>query len=820
MNSPTLRFAARLLLSGLGIISLSAQTTITLVDGQDDGAAYTFSDPTTLTIASGTGTLSGNLSGTAAVAKTGAGTLLLTGTTNFSGPLTIEAGALLSGYFWMPASSVTVNAGATFGTRGSSVFLPGGLTLTAGAALSFSASGSGVDSIGALSTLTGPGTGLVTVNLDASIDFAGGNFSLISAGGAVANDGLNPARYQVGAAPSGFAYEFFTEGSDLRLSADPIVAGEVRWQGLGADAGIATAANWIGGIAPAIDGSAVLKFRGTTALAPTFAAATSVKGIVFLPTSGNFTLGGSPVTLGSDGIRHEGPATHTLSHNIVLGTHQTWTVGNDAILNVSGAISGAASLTLSTSGYGNNTAVSISGANTFSGGLTLHGALTVDFTSANSFGTGLVSFNEFEGTLRWPASNPVDLSARLNGSLADSTLGLNSNGNNIVLSTSFSGSNSRLYKSGAGNLTLSAASTHASTYVGEGNLILNHPLALQQSLLEFESPSQTLVFGNVTTATVGNLQGEFTVALENALAQPVTLTVGSVALSSSAAIAYSGSGNLAIVGNESFSLDRESTHTGTTVVADTVPEFYLGHPLALQNSTFTVPLHAAALFSGGAGGAFTFGGLAGNHPLALVDTSLNPVALAVGQNNGSTTYSGILSGPGGSLRKAGSGTLTLTGQSTYTGGTRLSAGLIALGANHALPASGTVVFDGGTLALAGFNQTLGALDLDASSVIDFGNGAGASALVFANSSALSWSGTLTILNFNSGSDTLRFGTSASGLTSGQLSAIAFQGFGNGALIDSSGFVSASAIPEPSTYAALAGLGALVVAFIRRRRAAA
>ncbi|PAW61749.1 MAG: hypothetical protein B9S34_16025 [Opitutia bacterium Tous-C1TDCM] len=814
MNSPTLRFAARLLLSGLGIISLSAQTTITLVDGQDDGTAYTFSEPTALTIASGTGTLSGNLSGTSAVAKTGAGTLLLTGTTNFSGPLTIEAGILLSGHFSMAASSVTANSGATFGTRGSSTQLAGGLTLNAGAALSFSATSSSVDYLRVSGPLTGPGAGSVTVNLDAPPDFEGGTHRLILARGGVANDGLNPARYQLGAAPAGFTYELFAAGPSLALYADPVVAGEVLWQGLGADARIATAGNWLGGIAPATDGTAFLKFRGTTALAPNFDTAASIQGIVFRPTSGSFTLSGATVTLGTGGIRNDSSATQTLDHNIVLGGNQTWTVAG-ASLVVGGNISGTAALRLAGESYTAKHIV-LAGTNSFSGPVTVTGNFTLDFTSAASFGTATVNFESFDGTLRWPNGNGVDLSARLGGSLAQSSLSLNSNGNDIVLTTSFSGSGT-IYKGGAGNLTLGAASTHASTYVGEGNLILNHPLALQQSLLEFSSSSQTLVFGNVTTATVGNLQGELTVALENALAQPVTLTVGGVALSSTAAVAFSGSGSLAIVGTESFSLNRESTHTGTTVVADTVPEFYLGHALALQNSTLTVPLHAGALFSGGAGGAFTFGGLAGNHPLALVDTDSNPVALAVGQNNGNSTYGGILSGPGGSLRKIGAGTLTLGGASTYTGGTRFSAGTITLGITQALPDAGTVVFDGGTLALAGFNQTLGALDLDASSVIDFGSGAGASALAFANSSALAWSGTLTILNFNAGSDTLRFGTSAAGLTSGQLSAIAFQGFGSVALIDSSGFVSAGAIPEPSTYAALAGLGALAFAFIRRRR---
>ena len=62
--------------------------------------------------------------------------------------------------------------------------------------------------------------------------------------------------------------------------------------------------------------------------------------------------------------------------------------------------------------------------------------------------------------------------------------------------------------------------------------------------------------------------------------------------------------------------------------------------------------------SGGTGGVVYLGGLKGSGNLAPDNTV---VALVVGNNNLSTTYSGVLSGSSLSLQKNGYGTLTLSG---------------------------------------------------------------------------------------------------------------------------------------------------------------
>ena len=101
----------------------------------------------------------------------------------------------------------------------------------------------------------------------------------------------------------------------------------------------------------------------------------------------------------------------------------------------------------------------------------------------------------------------------------------------------------------------------------------------------------------------------------------------------------------------------------------------LGNSAALQNSTVSMT-GGTLTFAAGSTSA-VLGGLAGTSSLALATAAAEPVVLNAGGNGQSTTYSGVLSGPGG-LVKQGTGALLLTASSSYGGPTAINAGLLKL----------------------------------------------------------------------------------------------------------------------------------------------
>jgi autotransporter-associated beta strand protein len=185
----------------------------------------------------------------------------------------------------------------------------------------------------------------------------------------------------------------------------------------------------------------------------------------------------------------------------------------------------------------------------------------------------------------------------------------------------------------------------------------------------------------------------------------------------------------------------QNTYSGTVTVIPFIISgsggsyLYLVGTNALANATITLAGNnlpgsarmgiSTLLFGNGnvdGPGYVTIGGLAGSGSLLLADTILFtggagysngiPVALTVGYNNSSTTYSGVMSGPG-SLIKVGAGTLTLTGANTYTGNTTVNGGILRV-AQATLATTSTVsIASGAKLQLDfGGNNQIGALLLN------------------------------------------------------------------------------------------------------------
>jgi autotransporter-associated beta strand protein len=160
-------------------------------------------------------------------------------------------------------------------------------------------------------------------------------------------------------------------------------------------------------------------------------------------------------------------------------------------------------------------------------------------------------------------------------------------------------------------------------------------------------------------------------------------------------ISNSGIG-LAVAGSNRLTLTGSNNFSGVTNVSQGVLQ--LANPAALQGSTVAINTDNGVQFSPGIG-TFNLGGLSGGNLLQLSDTAGGAIALVVGSDGVSTTFSGELTG-NGSLTKTGPGSLVLSGSDSYSGGTTVDTGTLYATNFDALPngrlsvgAGGTFIFD-------------------------------------------------------------------------------------------------------------------------------
>ncbi len=260
------------------------------------------------------------------------------------------------------------------------------------------------------------------------------------------------------------------------------------------------------------------------------------------------------------------------------------------------------SLALLKTGSGSLT---LTGANTFSGGFTNNGAGNIYPKNPAAFGTGPVVMNgsniysilssytianpltlngallrvggSASHTLTW--SGPVSVTAvsgiNADGSTAGITLsgGLNmndggntftsfANGTANTVSSPISGGSGTIMVT-YGILNLNAANTFGGTFrssVG-GPLKIGHANAMQNATLDMNAADSGSVSLNNLNATIGALTGSRNLALGNG-----TVTIGNNQLSTIYSGVLSGSGSLVKTGSGTLTLAGPNSYTGTTAV--------------------------------------------------------------------------------------------------------------------------------------------------------------------------------------------------------------------------------------------------------------
>ncbi|EDY20457.1 autotransporter-associated beta strand repeat protein [Chthoniobacter flavus Ellin428] len=570
----------------------------------------------------------------------------------------------------------------------------------------------------------------------------------------------------------------------------------------------------------------------TLTAANTFTGATTVNGTLNL--SNTLALQNSTLSVGAAGsvVFDSSVSTHAFTvaglggGNINLmdnaGTPNAvaLTVGaNNVNSSSSGVISGGGSLIKTGTGT-----LTLSGANTFTGGITVSGGLLSNGSGAattNSLGTGPITVQN-GGTLNFNSSRslPVLGALTINGAGASGQPGaLVAGGGLSFASFSFT------------SITLGSDSTIGAYSNGNG----------------------------VTVGGTVNL-GAFTLTLNpNAFAGAISLPG---VISGTGGLTLNGSGDAThLASTATATLSGANNYTGATTV--TVGTLVAGKatvggasPISGAfgvNSTTTVNTGATLDLHGF---VETLGSISGGG--TITSAAAGTPTLTIGGDNTSPTFSGVIqngTATSVALTKIGSGTQTLSGANTYTGATTVSAGTLVVsgslnGTANVNVASGATLASGATgsitAATAGniiVNGTLAPGGLGSVGTLTLALGAGSLSFASGSTLALDISGTNSgEVAFSStgdwllGSDNLTL--SLSGLTPADYGNtytvfhnVTTSGFNLAGItgydtadylanfnqVGSDYQLSFTAIPEPSAFASLFGGLGLLVAWRRRNR---
>jgi len=348
---------------------------------------------------------------------------------------------------------------------------------------------------------------------------------------------------------------------------------------------------------------------------------------------------------------------------------------NGHALALSGPITGTYGLTKIGAGT-----LSLTGSNTFSGGLTIGGGVLAVGSDAalGALGSAITLDG---GTLR--LSSAFILGAGRALTINSGGGGFDTNGFDAVVGNSIAGTGI-FTKAGAGTLTIDGQALMTGLGVEAGRLLLSESAQLRNGVaLEVDGGTLDLASHAITAGRLSGDGGEVTWTSNLTLNQTGDTTFdGNL---SGATLVKQGAGTLTLGGNVNAALVVSAGALKIASSAVLAP----GTSLTLNNGRFELGTSDQSLASlSGSAGELKLGG--------------GRVSIAQAFD---TVFSGSITGAG-AFEFVGPGRLQLSGSSSYVGDTTISGGTVELLSNDALPSfTALTIKSGATLEIASGRQT-------------------------------------------------------------------------------------------------------------------
>lgn len=684
------------------------------------------------------GVIANGGAGSLTLIKAGTGILTLSSSANsYTGTTTIQVGTLRSGANDVLPGAVSIGSGGNDATLDLNNFDDTISSLAFGA---FSA-------LKTASISTGTGTltldGGITQDAGAlGSKVISGKLSLGGGTRTIANAGATALTISALISNGGIS-----NGSNLVLSGANTYASGTTLTSGSLEVAVESAGS-VGSITSSAIGTGTLTFGGGTISSDGATARTILNAVNFTASAaagiGDATKNGVMTIAGGIDL---GTTSHTITVNSAANFDGSLTGTGGAFTKA-----GAGTLTLS------NTGNAHTGTTGVSAGILRSGASNVlaDGSTLSIAGIGTLDLAGFSDTVNGDGGNALHL-------------GANSVGQTATLST------------GAGTLTLGG--NIATDGNALGNQLISGNLSLGAATRSISlgvsgNAAKTLTISAIVTGSVGSgltLQGGSgaTLLLNNAntYSGPTTLTANTLAF---------GTGNVGTVG----AITSSPIGTGTLI--------FNGGGISSDGATARTVLNPVNFTGNAVIGTPSSLGKITFSDAATLGTAVRTITV---ESEGQ--FDGILSGTGGGISKAGSGTLTLTADNTYTGATSVTAGRLVFSGNNSAATGGTTV-SGGELqvnSLASINGTTRNATITGPGVLVFGSGFGSANIPTALLTRVVDSSAGAVATDNFAAADFDFGTA--GLTAASLGAV-----GN---VTYTGTLSASA----NTYRLGGGGGTLV-----------